>query len=49
LQYSVFVANRNIYKYVDIFKINKMRGKMEKDSEEEEPFDEIIDELDLDD
>jgi len=26
-----------------------MRGKMEDDSEEEEPFDEIIDELDLDD
>jgi len=26
-----------------------MRGKMEEDSEEEEPFDEIIDELDLDD
>jgi len=25
-----------------------MRGKMEKDSDEEEPFDEIIDELDLD-
>jgi hypothetical protein len=25
-----------------------MRGKMEEDSEEEEPFDEIIDELDLD-
>lgn len=30
-------------------KLTKMRGKMEEDSEEEEPFDEIIDELDLDD
>jgi len=26
-----------------------MGGKMEEDSDEEEPFDEIIDELDLDD
>jgi len=25
-----------------------MRGKMEEDSDEEEPFDDIIDELDLD-
>ncbi len=30
-------------------RLQKMRGKMEDNSDEEEPFDEIIDDLDLDD